>query len=149
MLNKRKIFVHLDELNRVIKELSLLRSKITSVDELRDVANFEKRRAIERCLYLAIQNIIDIGSHIISALNLGMPGTYEEIIVSLGQHKIIPLDFAESIKKMAGFRNILEHEYVKIDLEKVYENLQRIEDFERFAAHIVQFTEKESHEEIE
>jgi len=45
---------------------------------------------------------------------------------------------------MAGFRNILEHEYVKLDLAKVFDNLQKLEDFEKFAKYINQFVERES-----
>ncbi|MBE0448784.1 MAG: DUF86 domain-containing protein [Actinobacteria bacterium] len=53
---------------------------------------------------------------------------------------IIPKEFAREIRGIAGFRNILIHEYVKIDVEKVYGYLQKApEQFDAFRSYIGKF----------
>lgn len=37
---------------------------------------------------------------------------------------------------IAGFRNILVHEYLAVDWDEVYENLQQLGDLHQFAEHI-------------
>ncbi|MBI5038667.1 MAG: DUF86 domain-containing protein [Nitrospirae bacterium] len=45
--------------------------------------------------------------------------------------------FVESIRGMAGFRNILVHEYATVDLKQVYNVLHtRLNDFREFARHV-------------
>jgi len=40
------------------------------------------------------------------------------------------------VKLIAGFRNILIHEYLDIDWDEVYKNLQRIDQFYKFIDYI-------------
>ena len=138
-LDKKRIQARLDHLNECLDELSGI--KLGSADELVKRENFMIRRTIERCLYLAIQDLLDIGAHIISAQALGVPADYRDVIATLGNNDVIPTEFARRIEGMAGFRNILEHDYVKLDLQKVFENFQRLDDFRQFARHIVDFVE--------
>ncbi|HCG98415.1 MAG TPA: hypothetical protein DE036_00970 [Actinobacteria bacterium] len=52
----------------------------------------------------------------------------------------MPKEFAGQIRGIAGFRNILIHEYVEIDIEKVYEYLQKVpEQFDEFRSYIGKF----------
>lgn len=99
---------------------------------------------VERNLQIAIQICLDIGNHIISALGLNPPETYSDIFEILGKENIIPGDFAQKIKTMAGFRNILVHDYIKVDNKLVFESLQKIDDFKKFAEYIFVFMEKEN-----
>jgi uncharacterized protein YutE (UPF0331/DUF86 family) len=47
---------------------------------------------------------------------------------------------AERLDGIVGFRNILVHEYGKIDRERVYQYLQeRIGDFEKFKEEILKY----------
>lgn len=99
---------------------------------------------VERNLQIAIQICLDIGNHIISALGFHPPETYSDIFEILGKENIIPVDFAQKIKTMAGFRNILVHDYIKVDNKLVFESLQKIDDFKKFAEYIFDFMEKEN-----
>jgi len=141
-LDKKRIQARLDHLGEALDELSKI--QLASVDDLKKRENFMARRTVERCLYLAIQDVLDIGAHIISAQGLGIPADYKDIISILGSNEIIPSGFAKQIEGMAGFRNILEHEYVKLDLNKLFDNFQRLDDFRQFARYIVDFIEKQS-----
>ncbi|MDI6891768.1 MAG: DUF86 domain-containing protein [Actinomycetota bacterium] len=98
----------------------------------------------ERNLQIAIQVCLDIGTHIISSLGLERPKDYKDVFSILGKEGIIPSQFASKIAPMAGFRNILVHDYIEIDLNKVYSHLQKLEDFNRFAQYISEFASKET-----
>ena len=53
---------------------------------------------------------------------------------SFGESGFIPKPFSRKIAPMGGFRNILVHDYLKVDPRKVYVALQgHLADIERFA----------------
>lgn len=95
---------------------------------------------IEHGLQLVAECILDIGNHIITEYRLGHPKVYRDIIQLLGDNKVIPSKFAQEMEGIAGFRNILIHEYMKVDISKVYQYLQKGPDqFEKFAQHIYEY----------
>ncbi len=49
---------------------------------------------------------------------------------------MLPQEFATALAPLAGFRNVLVHEYVALDWDLVYQHLARLKDFERFAGHV-------------
>jgi len=49
---------------------------------------------------------------------------------------VLPADFAERLASIAGFRNILIHEYLTVDWGEVYKNLQRLDDLYQFAEYV-------------
>lgn len=98
---------------------------------------------IERRLETSIQSCIDIGNHIISSENMGSPSDYGEIFIILAEKEIINDSQANKLIRMAGFRNVLIHEYRDILIEKVYDILQnRLSDFYEFAQSILDYVEK-------
>lgn len=61
---------------------------------------------------------------------MGTAVIYPQIIGKLGVHGVIPSTFANQIRGMAGLRNILVHDYLRVDLEKLIEFVRfRLEDF--------------------
>lgn len=102
--------------------------------------DYTLRGAVERYFQLAIECAIDIAEIIISDLNLKKPGEYREAIEILGKNSILPEDFAHHFSPIAGFRNILVHEYTRIDLEEIHRHLQNdLPDFDRFARYIADY----------
>lgn len=98
---------------------------------------------VERRLETAIQACIDIGNHIVSSENMGAPADYGEIFVLLAEKGVISDEQSEKLVRMAGFRNILIHEYRDILNEKVYDILQnRLSDFYNFAQSILDYLSK-------
>ncbi len=99
---------------------------------------------VERNLEVAIQSCIDIANRIISLNDLEKPKDYYESIIILGKENIIPYDFAQKFAPIAGFRNILIHEYLDIDWEEVYNNLQNIDQFYDFMDYITKWLSQKS-----
>jgi uncharacterized protein YutE (UPF0331/DUF86 family) len=70
---------------------------------------------------------------------LRKPADYYEAFLILGEAGILSMDFARKIAPLAGFRNILVHEYLRLDWELVFENLHRMAELEEFYDSIRRF----------
>jgi len=140
--------VDVDLVNKILGSLQegLNRLKSKQNVSIRDYQKDKDLQAIvERKLETSIQACIDIGNHIISHDELGIPNNYGEIFNILAQHGVIPDNVAGVMAKMAGFRNVLIHEYREIIIERVHNILQTgLGDFYAFAQHIIKYLEKKS-----
>lgn len=92
------------------------------------------RDIVERNLEVAAQCCIDICHRIIALEGAQKPRDYHEAILRMGELGVLPPDFAEQLAPIAGFRNILIHEYLAVDWDEVYDNLSNLDDLSRFAA---------------
>ncbi len=98
------------------------------------------RGAVERYIEVALECMIDIGEMIISKEKLKRPDTYRDVFLLLGEHGILPDDFAKDLAPAAGFRNVLVHMYAKIDIDRLYYYLENnLEDMERFGEYIARY----------
>ena len=136
MVDKELIIKKLQELNRYLKELE--DSKNISLDEFH--SSIGKQWMVCHGIQLSIQSLIDVGNHILAALGENQIEDYSDIIDKLGERNILPSEFAQSIRGMVGLRNILVHEYARLDIKIIYDILQnQLEDFYMFTKHINQF----------
>lgn len=136
MIDKEVIIKKLQELNLCLKELEDLKG----IPLKEFSSSLDKQWAVCHGLQLSIQILIDVGNHILASIGENQIEDYVDIIDRLGKRDIIPSEFAQSIRGMVGLRNILIHEYTKIDLDKIYEILQnRLSDFYTFIEYINQF----------
>lgn len=135
MVSKKILFKLIERLERALNRLES--KKDVSFEDFEK--NWELHGAIIHELQVVIQTIIDIGTHLISELGLKSPDFYREIANILEQNNIIPSDYAENLRKIIAFRNILVHEYMELDLKEVYKNLQKLEDLRKFAVYILNF----------
>lgn len=87
----------------------------------------------ERALHLSIEAVIDLGNHLIADQRLRTPDSNRDIFKVLADNSITNDELSENLIKMAGFRNILVHDYLKLDRELEYEiiinYITDIEDF--------------------
>ncbi len=89
----------------------------------------------ERYLQLAIECVLDIGNHVIADRSFRKPDTYAEIFEILLENKIIPKKLFKELEGMSAFRNVLVHDYLQIDLDKVYDILhKRLPSLEKLGA---------------
>ncbi len=130
--------------------ISTIENKITSVRKyLKILSNFEKysrkeiendvniRGAAERYLYLAAQSVIELAEAVISFKNLRKPTTLKEGFEILEEEKLISVELREKMINMVGFRNIVAHDYEKIDYDIVYDILQnKLTDIDDFVEQI-------------
>jgi uncharacterized protein YutE (UPF0331/DUF86 family) len=56
----------------------------------------------------------------------------------------LPPDFARHLAPLAGFRNILVHEYLQVDWDEVFQNLQSLEDLSTFIHYVRQWLQQQT-----
>lgn len=140
-LNLESIKERLMELDRVTAELK--KYKTISAEELSE--NLSLRWTIERGLIAGISIILDITLHILSSKFSVYPSTYEEGIRELYRNRVISESLYLKLKGIGSFRNILVHEYIKIDPKKVFTNfLKFLEISSDFTREIILFIEHSS-----
>ena len=121
-------------LKQYIDILEGLRDKVSSPDDLRrDVV---LRGAVERYLHLTVEALIDIGLHICSELGLRKPERYREIAYILGEKNIIDDRLSKILESWIGFRNILVHVYSRINISKIFEALNSIDEIKSLVSQI-------------
>lgn len=131
----------LETINSKIKELQknliLLKSVSLNINKDNLKEDMIKYWGIERGIQICIECVIDISNVIISTLDIEKPDTYKECILVLGNEDIIPQRFAKQISNMVSFRNILVHDYMKIDEEIIINVLKNnLDDFAKFMNYI-------------
>jgi len=130
------------EIGGITRRLEKLRECLGKLEPLRKKRRDEfdqqpyLRDIVERNLEVAIQCLIDMGNRIISIEDTEKPRDYYDIFLILGNLQVLPPEFARHIAPLAGFRNILVHDYVSVDWDLVHEHLQNLEDFYDFETHI-------------
>ena len=138
MTDKKLVMKKLSELEECVGALERMRK----YDSAAIKSDKEKEWAVEHGLQVSIQIVVDIGAHILASSGEGDVEDYAEIIERLGKKGVLPKDFATRIKGMAGFRNILVHEYAKLDMDLVCDMLKnRLDDFRKFAGHVNKYME--------
>ncbi len=78
----------------------------------------------ERDFQVAIQATLDIASIILADQAVKMPRDYKDLFPTLAEIGVLPADLARKLIGMAGFRNVLVHLYLEVDLQRVYRYLQ-------------------------
>lgn len=86
-----------------------------------------------------VQACLDVASHVIATEGYREPADYGDVFRILAENDVLSSDLAAEIVEMAGFRNVLAHEYAKIDDERVYDHLQDLDRFKEFATAIASF----------
>ena len=120
------------KISHIQKYLKLLeRYKEFSQKEIEH--NPDLRGAVERYLYLTVQATLDLGEAIISFKEFRRPGTYTDIFYILGEEKFVSADLSGKLVRMTKFRNVIAHDYEKVDFGIVYDALKnRLMDIEKF-----------------
>lgn len=102
--------------------------KIVEMYKKFSISTIEKditlKGAVERYLYLAIQETIELAEAAIALKKLRKPTTYSENFYILEEEKILSKSLTEKMVKMSGFRNFISHAYYKADFKIVYNALQ-------------------------
>jgi len=96
----------------------------------------EELWAVERGLQLCAQNALDVATHIAAGAGRDVPD-YGAAIDRLAELGILSPDFARRFRTIAGFRNVIVHGYLDVDLATVHRLLnERLDDFSEFARQI-------------
>ena len=105
-------------------------------------ADTEGRWVVERGLQLCAQNALDIATHIAASRGRDVPD-YASAIDELERLGVLSHEFVREFRSVAGFRNVLVHGYLDVDLDVLFTLLhERLGDFESFAEAVEAYLER-------
>ena len=91
---------------------------------------------VQHGLQLCAQNALDVATHIVASSGHDV-ADYGAAIDRLADLGILPRDFAERFRGVAGFRNVIVHGYLDVDVSIVHRILNvSLDDFVEFANHV-------------
>lgn len=120
----------LAELQRHLQHLRELRPRVTSAAALEQ--DLSLHNDVLYSLLTVCQLVIDIAGEL-SAKHKRRFETYAEAIRNLGADPRFPADVVHALERLPGFRNVLVHEYVSLDMRRVVEALDGLTPVEQFA----------------
>lgn len=88
------------------------------------IKDYLKLRTLERDFQLIVDTMIEINTHLISRLRLTVADDYQSTFETLGEHGVIPMDFALKIAPVVGLRNKVVHKYGRVDKKQMIEELK-------------------------
>ena len=112
MVNPDAIARRVLALNEALQHLSAKSPEITAESLAADPL---LQAAVERWLQVSVEACIDIAYHVISERGWTPPDAARSAFETLGNHGLIPRELAERLTRAAGMRNILVHDYVRVD----------------------------------
>lgn len=115
---------------RIINRIAFIQTNLQLLEELipSNIELFINNRTIqlatERLLQIEIEAIMDICIQLVGYLKLGIPNS-EINILDLLEGKIPSVNKLRELKK---FRNILVHQYIKIEPQKIFDHASKFPD---------------------
>ena len=135
MIDRDRILAKLDELDTYLREL-----RSVAPASFNEYLAVEKRRACERLLQVSIEAVIDSCALLVTGLRLGLPADEDDLFEKLAGHGVISRPLVDLLRRMKGMRNILVHEYGRVDNALVFQTVeQHLGDFEAFSREILAF----------
>ena len=102
-------------LKRIVSKQPASAKALAADEDLQDI--------LARNLEVAIQNCIDIALHICAAQGI-VPPTAAQAFIALADREVIDRGLAQRLQRAVGFRNVLVHEYTKVDWKIVMQVLR-------------------------
>ena len=135
MLDRDLILAKAGSINRHCKRIA----DKSAVDVKTFEDDLDRQESVLFNLQMAIQNCIDIAAHIVSEKGYGIPGSANEMFYLLEENNILERALTEKMVFAVGLRNLIVHQYGKVDLEKVYRFAKNdIKDLTAFIKSILQ-----------
>lgn len=103
-----------------------------------------RKRACERAFQLASENLLDICNLIISEKGFGIPSESKDSIRKLAENRVLPASLSTRLEELVGFRNLLVHQYGRVDDSRSYSFLNmELKDFYEFIEIIDRYIENQ------
>jgi len=135
VIDRDRLLSKLDQLDGYLTEL-----RSVAPATLAEYLAVEKKRACERLLQVSIEAVIDVCALLVSGLRLGLPGNEDDLFEKLARRGVVSPGIAGTLRRLKGLRNLLVHEYGRIDDELVFNVVrERLGDFEDFTHEILTF----------
>lgn len=120
----------LAELRRHLEHLRSLRPRVSREALERDLS---LHNDVLFSLLTVCQIVIDASGEL-AARSGDRFEDYTQAVRHLARDERFPVEVVRELERLPGFRNVLIHEYVELDLDRAVEALDRFDAVERFSA---------------
>jgi len=134
----------------LLRKISEVEEYLGQVSEYKDIhlADYQNdwkiQRIVERTLQMMIETCVDIAGHIISDKNYRIPASYADTFKVIKENGLLSKQLCKHMEKMVKFRNLIVHQYDRVDAEIVVGILKKdLEDFLSYKKAIIDFIKKE------
>ena len=135
MVDRDLVLRKIADLDQYLQQLGGYRK--IELDEYR--TDWKTQRIVERTLHLAIEACMDLADHIVADRRLRVPDTAAATFEILAEAGVVSTDLGSALARMVGFRNILVHDYARLDPAIVVRVLATdLGDIEQFREAILQ-----------
>lgn len=118
----------LAELRRYLDHLGALRPRVTREALEQDLS---LHNDVLFSLLTVCQVVIDVAGELCARRGDRFED-YTQAVRHLVRDPLFPAELVRELERLPGFRNVLVHEYVELDLDRVVEALQRLAPLRRF-----------------
>jgi uncharacterized protein YutE (UPF0331/DUF86 family) len=123
----------------ILKRIGRIRKCVAALETIRRTHSKQQflademvQAAAERNMQVAIQSVLDICNHIVADMKLEVPDEDKGALRIMASRKLISHPLAKTLTSMAGMRNVLVHEYLDVDQNRLYATMSRnLDDFEK------------------
>ena len=112
--------------NIIVKKINAIRHNMKRIEQYKDIPleqflkNDDMKDIVAHNLFIMLQHIIDLGTHIISDENMEEPVFVSDIANILVKENVLDDNLVNPMKSMIGLRNIIAHEYGDIDFKIIH-----------------------------
>ncbi len=135
---KERINEKINEIEKFREELFKFVPREIEIEEYKQ--DLETKAICERYLEKIIEAVEDLAFLVVNYRGLKYPEYEKEIFDILSENKIISQSLAKKLKEAKGMRNIIAHQYGKIDDEIVFEAIT--EQLEKDVSEFLSMIEK-------
>ncbi len=130
----------LRRLEHLVRRLKRFRAR--GGDRIRDDEDLQW--LVERGLQLGCEIVLDVGNHVLVGAFGRSSETYEDILTGLAAEHVIDRDLRSELTGLGGFRNVLVHGYLDVDVDRVMQMLEHApERFRRFARAVHEWLQRQ------
>lgn len=124
-------------------KLDLLEQTVATLERLGTPSGSELRddlvtaAAAERLLSRGVELAVDVASHVVASRTGRAPDTYRAALERAGEIGAVDRELARRLADAAGMRNIIVHDYARVDHDVVADAIpMAIEDLRAFSTHV-------------
>lgn len=131
------------EQETVRKLLETIEARLERLEKASDTSMAEYREdsdlqdIVERNFEVMIQACIDLGLHVLADEPKPLPQTNRAVFPALSALDLIGVELASRLERIAGFRNLLAHDYARLLPDLVHANLGRLEDIRVYLSELM------------
>ncbi|ESS10064.1 MAG: hypothetical protein A07HN63_00167 [uncultured archaeon A07HN63] len=141
MVDERVVARTLERIEQYHGELSEKQETLPRSEFLQSTT---EQRAVERMFENAIQACSDLAQHIATRAFDYEGSTAKEAVRVLYREDVIDEETMETLVSAIGFRNVLAHEYGRVDTEEVYETLQTgLDVYDAYSQQVAQWVQQQ------